>query len=63
MPPDIQNAIIKKHNELLKQLAEFPTRMTKLKVGAAAVQLSEEKIKKVLIVSIFSDILKFKGIA
>jgi len=62
MPIDIQTGIIERHNDILKQLTEFPSKMTKLKIDSAAVLLSEGRIKKVLIGNMFSALMKYKGI-
>lgn len=62
MPIDIQNGIIQRHDETLNQLIEFPSRMTKLKIDAAVIKLSESKIKTVLIGNMLYALKRNKGI-
>lgn len=61
-PIHIQNGIIQKHDEILKQLTDFPTRMTKLKIETSLIQLAEGKIKKLLIGNIVTALMNKNGI-
>lgn len=62
MPTEIQNGIIRRHNDILNQLSEFPTRMQELRIDAAVIKSTEEKITKVFLGGVLSALMKSKGI-
>ncbi|HML57586.1 MAG TPA: AAA family ATPase [Ferruginibacter sp.] len=63
MPIEIQNGIINRHNEILNQLSEFPARMQNLRIDAALIKSTQEKISKVFLGGLLSALMKSKGIA
>jgi DNA sulfur modification protein DndD len=63
MPIEIQDEIITKHNDILNQIIDFPTRMEKLKIDAAIIKSTEFKINQVFIGGLLSGLIKSKRIA
>jgi DNA sulfur modification protein DndD len=61
MPLDVQQGIIDRHNNTLKQLTDFPEKMTKLKISEPTIKIAEEKIKKVLIGHLLSILMHNKN--
>lgn len=62
MPIEIQDGIITRHNDILNQIIDFPTRMEKLKIDAAIIKSTEFKINQVFIGGLLSALMKSKGI-
>lgn len=63
MPQHIQEEIINKHNDVWKQLQEFPNKMTKLKIIVSSIKSIEEKVKRLMLENVITALMNHKTIA